>query len=84
MRGKPPVSILSAEEWERIRNIIRVEEPVTLPQLKHWMLDEYNINQLYRMTEEMRQTRAITMELVGDIGSLQVFYWYGFHEGGDQ
>lgn len=80
MRVRATTQVVSAAEWERICNVLRVEEPASLHQIKHWLLDEFNINQLYRMLEEMRQAGAVTMELRGEIGNLQVLYWYGIHE----
>ena len=67
--------------YERLSNILRVEEPATIPQIKRWLLDEFSIREIDRTLEEMRDARAVTMTLIEDErGKLKVIYWYGYHE----
>lgn len=65
--------------WERLQNILRVEEPATLPQLQHWLLNEFSVREIDHELEEMRAAKAVTMELIEEGGKLQVIWWYGDH-----
>lgn len=68
--------------WERLQNILRTEEPASLPDLKRWLLDEFSVREIDRELEEMRKQRAVTMELVERDGRLLVIWWYGDHREG--
>src|SRR5262245_15507498 len=65
--------------WERIRNFLRTEEPATIHQIKRWLSD-VPFSDLCQILEEMRQVKAVTMQLTGEIGALTVVWWYGIHE----
>lgn len=66
--------------WERLQNILRIEEPATLLQIQHWLLNEFSVREIDRELEAMRRAGAVTMELAGEIGRLEVRWWYGVHE----
>ena len=65
--------------WTRIRNILRTEEPATIPQIQHWLLNEFSILEIDHELEEMRAARAVTMELIEEDDRLRVIWWYGDH-----
>ena len=65
--------------WDRILNILRVEEPATITNLRRWLPD-IAFGDLYWALEEMRLARAITMEVVGELHTLEALYWYGVRE----